>query len=115
MKELRGNNLFHKDWTLGRRQFVPQMMAQEQKEKADRKLALPHNSLQSLPVSFAANAALPELASSGTQDVVLHRNPSILFHDISSETQYLNEGRKNATRMRKISIHYFSSNDDRTD
>ena len=78
MTQLRGNNLFHKDWTVGRRQF----MAQEQKEKPDRKLALPHNSLQSLPVSFAAAAALPELASSVTQNVVLHRNPvyySIVF------------------------------------
>ena len=82
MTELRGNNLFHKDWTVGRRQFVPQMMAQEQKEKPDRKLALPHNSLHSLPVSSAADAALPELASSVTQNVVLHRNPSILFHSL---------------------------------
>ena len=73
---------FHKDWTVGRRKFVPQMMAQEQKEKPDRKLALPHNSLQSLPVSSAADAALPELASSVTQNVVLHRNPSILFHSL---------------------------------
>ena len=82
MTELRGNNLFHKDWTVGRRQFVPQMMAQEQKEQPDRKLALPQNSLQSLSVSFAADAALPELASSVTQDVVLHRNPRIVFHSL---------------------------------
>ena len=82
MTELRGNNLFHKDWTVGRRQFLPQMMAQEQKEKPDRKLALPHHSLQSLPVSSAADAALSELASSVTQNVVLHRNPSILFHSL---------------------------------
>ena len=45
MTELGGNNLFHKDWTVGRRQFVPQMMAQEEKEQPDSKLALPHNSL----------------------------------------------------------------------
>ena len=46
--------------------------------------ALPHNSLQSLSVRFAADAyaALPELASSVTQDVVLHRNPKILFHSL---------------------------------
>ena len=82
MTELRGNNLVHKDWTVGRRQFVPQMMVQEQKEQPYSKLALPHNSLQSLSVSFPADAALPELASSVTQDVVLHRNPGILFHSL---------------------------------
>ena len=82
MTELRGNNLFNKDWAVGRTQFMPQMMAQEQKEQPHRKLALPHNSLQSLSVSFAADAALPELASSVTQDVVLHRNPRILFHSL---------------------------------
>ena len=52
------------------------------KEQPDSKLALPHNSLQSLSVSFAADAALPELASSVTQDVVLHRNPRILFYSV---------------------------------
>ena len=82
MTELRGNYLFHMDWTVGRRQFVSQMMAQEQKEQPDSKLAQPHNSLQSLSVSFAADAALPELAPSVTQDVVLHRNPRILFHSL---------------------------------
>ena len=82
MTELRGNNLFHKDWTVGRRQFVPQMMAEEQKEQPDSRLALLHNSLQSLSVSFAADAALPEVASSVTQDVVLHRDPMILFHSL---------------------------------
>ena len=66
----------------GEKAFVPQMMAQEQKEQPDSKLALPHNSLQSLSVSFAADAALPELASSVTQDVVLHRNPRKLFHSL---------------------------------
>ena len=45
----------------------------------------------------------------------LRTTTNFVLHEISSETQYLNEWRQKVTCVRKISIHYFSSNDDRTD
>ena len=67
---------------MGRRQFVLQMMEPEQKEQPDSKLVLPHNSSRSLFVSFAAEAALPELLSLAIQDDAPHPNHRVLLHSL---------------------------------
>ena len=69
---------------MGRRQFVLQMMEPEQKEQPDSKLVLPHSSPRSLFVSFAAEAALPELelVSLAIEDDTPHPNHRVLLHSL---------------------------------